>query len=92
MEEYIAKISAHGANRYEQWYPWLEYLDKVDQQEIIAGAKTYEKALRKAAVWLKRRLEIQAIAAESCALYEESPERYTEIQNNTELSVSALMK
>jgi len=92
MENYIAKISKHGTYRYEQWYPWLEYLDKVDQQEIIAGAKTYEKALRKAAVWLKRRLEIQAIAAESCALYEESPERYTEIQNNTELSVSALMK
>lgn len=92
MEEYIAKISAHGANRYEQWYPWLEYLDNVDQQEIIAGAKTYEKALRKAAVWLKWFCATQAMAAESCALYEENLERYTEIQNNMELSVSALMK
>ena len=92
MEEYIAKISAHGTNRYEQWYPWFEYLNKADQQEIIAGAKTYEKALRKAAVWLKRRLEIQAMAAESCALYEERLELYNETQDNTELSVSALMK
>ena len=94
--KYIAKIDAHAHSHYEQWDEWVECLDTEDKLKIIAGTTTYEQALRKAAEWVKVRLEIQGIHAENCALYDtgeqEYDDYYTEIQANTELDVDALME
>ena len=94
--DYIKQLDDHANRNYEQWVEWVECLDPADKLEILAGATTYDQALRKAAEWAKERLDMQGIRAENCALYDTweqaQTDYYNPIQANTELSVEDLIK
>lgn len=88
--EIVKKIDKYAIHNYENgWDIWIETLNPEDKIEIFKGCKQFEKCFKKAQAWVGDGCTVQAIKAESCALYDtgeqEATNRYNRYQENAKI-------
>ena len=82
--EIINLLDDEARSKYGQGFDgWVGTLDYEDKLDIIQSApSTYDACYAKFIQWIADYAEGDAIRAENCALYEESPQYYKQIQAN----------
>jgi len=85
-KEIIKLLDDHAKAHYEEGFDgWLETLDYEDKRDIVHSTPlTFDACYGKFIQWVAGYAEGDAIRAENCALYEESPEYAQRIQDNYE--------
>ena len=83
-KEIINLLDDHAKAHYEEGFDgWIETLDYEDKRDIVQSAPiTFDACYAKFIQWVADYAQSDAIRAENCALYEESPQYYEQIQAN----------
>ena len=82
-EEVIKRIDAYAIANYDDgWAGWIETMSTEDKIGVFKDAKDYDTCYHRVVLWVADYAQSDAIKAECCALYEESPDFYKKIQNN----------